>query len=51
LSGDERIRDPYLGGGEQGDEMTFGDRPLHVDPRHSIARDQRPIRVRPKSAG
>ena len=24
--------------------------PLYVDPRHSIARDQRPLRVRPKSA-
>jgi hypothetical protein len=33
LSGDERIRDPYLGGGEHGDEMTFGDRPLNVDSR------------------
>jgi hypothetical protein len=33
LSGDERIRDPYLGGGEHGDEMTFGDRPLNVDTR------------------
>ena len=25
-------------------------RPLKVDPRHSIARDQRPLRVKPKSA-
>ena len=25
--------------------------PLYVDPRHSIARDQRPLRVRPESAG
>jgi hypothetical protein len=33
LSGDERIRDPYLGGGEHSDEMNFGDRPLHVDSR------------------
>jgi hypothetical protein len=33
LSGDERIRDLYLGGGEHGDEMTFGDRPLSVDSR------------------
>ena len=24
--------------------------PVHVDPRHSIARDQRPLRIRPKSA-
>jgi hypothetical protein len=24
--------------------------PLNVDPRHSIARDERPLRVRPKSA-
>jgi hypothetical protein len=33
LSGDERIRDHYLGGGEHGDAMTFGDRPLNVDTR------------------
>jgi hypothetical protein len=36
LSGDERIRDAYLGGGEHGDEMTFGDRPLYVDSRHPL---------------
>jgi hypothetical protein len=24
---------------------------LYVDPRHSIARDQRPLRIRPKTAG
>jgi hypothetical protein len=28
---DEHIRDAYLGGGEHGDEMTFGNRPLNVD--------------------
>jgi hypothetical protein len=39
LSGDERIRDAYLGGGEHGDEMTFGDRPLNVD-------TNRPLRAR-----
>jgi hypothetical protein len=39
LSGDERIRDPYLGGGEHGDEMTFGDRPLNVD-------SSRPLRTK-----
>jgi hypothetical protein len=33
---------------KQGDAMTFGDRPLYVDPRHSIARDQ--LLLRPKSA-
>jgi hypothetical protein len=35
---------------KQGDTMTFGDRPLDVDPRPSITRDQRPVRVRLSSA-
>ena len=38
LSGDERIRDPYLGGGEHSDEMNFGDRPLHVETRRRLKR-------------
>ena len=29
---------------------TFGDRPLNVDPRHSIAPDQCPLKIRPKRA-